>query len=182
MVIIAVVAASRSRLGEELAAHYTWAQSYYYCLYAASIYFFLASLLLVDFLGTRLGGFKQDITRSVTFLSLLLNTAIFLGFVFLGALVFSYIEGWEYTDAVYWADVTLLTIGFGDISPQTTLGRALLFPYATLGIVCLGVTLASIRRLVLDRGELGLRKRRVHKMRRDFFEKSGSSEWEIRHS
>jgi potassium channel subfamily K len=141
-----------------------WSQSYYFCLYAAVIYFILASFLLVNFLGGYFRHYKQDIALSTALRTLLLNTVLFLAVLFLGALVFSYIEGWPYLDALYWADVTLLTIGFGDISPDTTLGRALLFPYTIGGIVCLGITLASIRRLVLDRGQLGLRKGTLRKM------------------
>ncbi|KAB5542753.1 hypothetical protein GE09DRAFT_225496 [Coniochaeta sp. 2T2.1] len=146
--------------------------SYYYALYASGIYFLLASLMLVNFLGALLLRLKPDITQSTALLSLLLCSVCFLTFVFLGALVFSHIEGWQYQDSVYWADVTLLTIGFGDIAPETPLGRALLFPYAILGITCLGITLASIRRLVLDRGELALRRRRLGKMRDELLKRS----------
>ncbi|KAB5517394.1 hypothetical protein GE09DRAFT_1208593 [Coniochaeta sp. 2T2.1] len=165
-----VVAASRVQ--EEQAAELAWSQSYYYALYASGIYFLLASLMLVNFLGAHFLGLKPDITQSTALLSLLLCSVCFLTFVFLGALIFSHIEGWQYQDSVYWADVTLLTIGFGDITPETPLGRALLFPYAILGITCLGITLASIRRLVLDRGELALRKRRLGRMRDELLKRS----------
>jgi len=152
-----------------------WSQPYYYCLYAAILYFVLASLLLINFLAGCFRHYKQNIVLSIALRTLLLNTVLFLSIVFLGALVFSHIEGWAYLDAVYWADVTLLTIGFGDISPKTTLGRALLLPYTVLGIVCLAITLASIRRLVLDRGELALRKRRLRKMREKFLRESNNN-------
>jgi len=167
--LVALVAlASRFEAGSN--PEPVWSQSYYYCLYAAILYFVLASLLLINVLGCCFRHYKQDIVLSTALRTLLLNTMLFLSVIFLGALVFSHIEGWAYLDAVYWADVTLLTIGFGDISPETTLGRALLFPYTILGIVCLGIALASIRRLVLDRGELELRKRRLRKMRDEFLQ------------
>jgi potassium channel subfamily K len=152
-----------------------WAQPYYYCLYAAILYFVLASLLLINVLAGCFHHYQQDIVLSTALRTLLLNSVVFLSVIFLGALVFSYIEGWAYLDAVYWADVTLLTIGFGDISPETTLGRALLFPYTIFGIICLGITLASIRRLVLDRGERELRKRRLRKMRDEFLRDSDNN-------
>ena len=161
-----------SRVRERLATQHDWTQSYHYCIYAATIYFVLASLMLLAWLGARLQGLQQDIARSAALISLLLNTVLFLSLVFVGAFVFSHVEGWNFMDSVYWADVTLLTIGFGDFSPKTALGRALLFPYAVLGITCLGITLASIRRLVLDRGKLALRKRRLFKMRNEFLKTS----------
>ncbi len=147
-------------------------QSYYYCLYAAAMSFLLASLLLVHVLGAWLYHFKPNVELSTALRTLLLNTILFLCVLFLGALVFSHIEGWEYLDSVYWADVTLLTIGFGDITPTTTLGRALLFPYTILGILCLAMTVASVRRLVLDRGRMGLKKRRLRKMRDAFLQQA----------
>jgi len=152
---------------------YQWSQSYYYCIYAAVIYFVVASLMLTNFLGAYLGHLKQDIELSTTLRSLLLHSIAFLAILFLGALVFSHIEGWSYLDSVYWADVTLLTIGFGDIAPDTTLGRALLFPYALSGIICLGLTISSIRKLVLDKGGSVLHLRRLGNMRDVYLRQRG---------
>lgn len=39
----------------------------------------------------------------------------FLVFIFLPAILFSHYEGWSYDQSVYYAFVTLTTIGFGDI-------------------------------------------------------------------
>lgn len=38
----------------------------------------------------------------------------FVMFIFFPAFLFSYYEGWSYEEAVYYAFVTLTTIGFGD--------------------------------------------------------------------
>ena len=38
----------------------------------------------------------------------------FLVFVFAPALVFTWLEGWSYRESVYYAFITLSTIGFGD--------------------------------------------------------------------
>lgn len=77
----------------------------------------------------------------------------FVIYLLLGALVFSKVEGWKYLDAVYWADVTLLTVGLGDYSPKTRVGRGLLFPFAIGGILMVGLVVGSIRSLVLERGK-----------------------------
>lgn len=166
---LVAIAVTASRLAATVKFEYQWSQSYYYCIYAAAIYFTIASLMLLNFLGARRGHYKHDTALSTTLRLLLLHCITFLTIVLLGALVFSRIEGWTYLDSVYWADVTLLTIGFGDISPETTLGRALLFPYAITGIICLGLTISSIRTLVLDKGNSALNKRRLGKMRDAFF-------------
>lgn len=95
----------------------------------------------------------------------MLQTMSFVAYLLLGALVFSKIEGWKYLDAVYWADVTLLTVGLGDFSPQTHTGRGLLFPFAIGGILIIGLVIGSIRSLVLERGEQKLSARIVEKRR-----------------
>lgn len=152
---------------------YQWSQSYYYCIYAAVLYFVVASLMLINFLGACRGHFKHDIELSTTLRSLLLHSIAFLVILFFGAFIFSHIEGWLYLDSVYWADVTLLTIGFGDIAPDTTLGRALLFPYALAGIICLGLMISSIRKLVLEKGSSILHLRRLGKMREVYLGERG---------
>jgi potassium channel subfamily K len=76
----------------------------------------------------------------------------FIMYLVSGAAIFSAIEGWRFTDGIYWATATLLTIGFGDIVPVTHTGRSLIIFYATAGIVMIGLVVGSIGTLVLDRG------------------------------
>jgi potassium channel subfamily K, other eukaryote len=84
----------------------------------------------------------------------------------LGALVYSHIEAWKFLDAVYWADFTLLTIGIGDdYTPETHLGRGLLFPFAMGGIIILGLVVGSIRSMILERGKKKLAARLTEKAR-----------------
>jgi potassium channel subfamily K len=78
---------------------------------------------------------------------------LFMAYLLLGALVFSKIEGWGYLDGLFWADVTILTVGFGDFKPETHLGRSLLFPYATFGIFILFLVIYAITSVVFERGK-----------------------------
>ena len=55
----------------------------------------------------------------------MLLTTFCVAYILFGAIIFSHAEGWGYLDAVFWADVTLLTIRFGDLKPETHLGRSL---------------------------------------------------------
>lgn len=150
---------------------YIWSGAFYYGIYAAVLYFVCSSLMVVTFWGAMKGYYSKDFQLTTSQRTLMLQTIMFLGYLLIGALVFSKIEGWPYLDAVYWADVTLFTVGFGDFSAATPLGRALLFPYALVGIISLGLVVGSIRSLVLERGrrQLGARmteKTRKRKLRR----------------
>lgn len=48
---------------------------------------------------------------------------IYLFSLLLGALTFSWAESKSFADGMWWATVTALTIGYGDLTPLTTTGR-----------------------------------------------------------
>jgi potassium channel subfamily K len=143
-----------------------WSQAFYYGIYAAVLYFIVASLMVVTFFGAKAGKYDKDFLLTASQRTLMLQTIMFLMYLLLGALVFSTIEGWNYLDTVYWADVTLFTVGFGDIYAQTHLGRALVIPYALIGVISLGLVIGSIRSLILERGRQRLEARMIEKKRR----------------
>lgn len=145
---------------------YVWSQAFYYGIWAAILYFVDASLMAVTFWGASSGHYSKDFHLTASQRTLMLQTIMFLMYLLLGALVFSKIEGWSYLDAVYWADVTLFTVGFGDFAASTNLGRALLFPYALVGVLSLGLVVSSIQSLILERGRRRLDARMEEKNRR----------------
>ncbi|EFX01171.1 potassium channel [Grosmannia clavigera kw1407] len=143
-----------------------WSQAFYYAIYAAVLYAVVASLMVATYVGAATGRYDKDFQLNNSQRTLMLQTILFLLYLLVGALVFSTIEDWAFLDAVYWADVTLFTVGFGDLAAQTTLGRALLFPYALVGIISLGLVIGSIRSLAVDRGKRRLDARMAEKNRR----------------
>lgn len=55
----------------------------------------------------------------------------------------------------------MTTVGFGDsVVPTTTLGRAVVMPYAIIGILSLGLVISSIRTVVVERARV--RKALIH--------------------
>lgn len=48
---------------------------------------------------------------------------IYLVSLLAGAATFSYLEGKSFSDGIWWATVTALTIGYGDLTPATPAGR-----------------------------------------------------------
>ena len=51
-----------------------------------------------------------------------------------GTVFYSTVEGWHWFDALYFCVVTLATVGYGDLSPQTTLGKAFTIVYIFVGL------------------------------------------------
>ncbi|KAK7705830.1 hypothetical protein SLS64_007778 [Diaporthe eres] len=164
--LVALNATAAGPLVEQPEDIYIWSQAFYYGIYAACLYFVCSSLMVVTFWGAMKGHYSKDFQLTNSQRTLMLQTIMFLVYLLVGALVFSTIEGWPYLDAVYWADVTLFTVGFGDFSAATPLGRALLFPYALIGVISLGLVVGSIRSLVLERGQRQLSARLMEKKRK----------------
>ncbi|KAI5455574.1 hypothetical protein BGZ63DRAFT_409784 [Mariannaea sp. PMI_226] len=145
---------------------FIWSQAFYYGIWAAILYFLDASLMAMTFWGASSGQYAKDFMLTFSQRTLMLQTIMFLLYLLLGARVFSAVEGWNYLDAVYWADVTLFTVGFGDYAPTTTLGQALLIPYALFGIISLGLVINSVRSLILERERPHFAARMEEKTRR----------------
>lgn len=139
--------------------------AFYYGIFAAAIYIIIGGLMFMTVYGAQTGHYRKRFELTGPQRTLMLQTMSFVTYLLLGALVYSHIEGWEYLNAVYWADVTLLTVGLGEYSPSTSLGKGLLFPFAIGGILMIGLVVGSIRSLVLDRGKEKLSLRIVEKKR-----------------
>ena len=66
----------------------------------------------------------------------------------LGALVISRAEGIDFTNSLYFAGITALTIGYGDITPTTALGRVTSLAIGIVGVIFVGLMVAVSTRAV----------------------------------
>ncbi len=62
-----------------------------------------------------------------------------------GTLVYHWLEGWSYLDALYFCVISLATIGYGDLTPTTPLAKAFTIVYVINGIVILLALFDRIR-------------------------------------
>jgi len=155
-ILVALVIATAVVLQLPSSSTRTFTQAYYFAIMAAILYFVTSAFIVYTaHMLLRSERTKEQIRRQFAqgHRGLKLLTMLFMGYLLLGALVFSKIEGWGYLDAVFWADVTILTVGFGDFSPKTHLGRSLLFPYATFGVFILFLVIYAITSVVFERGK-----------------------------
>ena len=68
-----------------------------------------------------------------------------------GMIFYSQVEGWSWLDALYFSVITLSTVGYGDLSPDTPVAKIFTMVYIFLGI-SIFVSFASM--LVKERQEI----------------------------
>ena len=52
----------------------------------------------------------------------------------IGSVFYHYMEGWSWVDSIYFSFISLTTVGFGDITPATDVGKIFTIFYLTIGI------------------------------------------------
>ena len=128
-----------------------YSQGFWHAVIAACLYLFCSMILMINMLGYFLGHYPQHFTLTDEQRNLILQTMMFFLWLAGGAAVFAHVDGWSYSDALYFCDVTILTVGFGDFSPTNDTARGLILPFTVGGIIILGLMVTSIHKFA---GEL----------------------------
>lgn len=63
----------------------------------------------------------------------------------IGAMFYHHFESLRWLDAIYFSVITLVTVGYGDITPKTDIGKVFTIFYVLIGI---GIVGASVNYLV----------------------------------
>ncbi|KAF1997791.1 voltage-gated potassium channel [Amniculicola lignicola CBS 123094] len=131
----------------------TYSGGFWFAISAASFYFLLASILIINLLGYIRGHYPQYFDLTEDQRTLIIQTMFYFIWLAGGAGIYARLEGWQFIDSLYYCNVTILTIGFGDLYPTRTVTRALLIPFSLGGIIMLGLVVSSIYRSVQELGE-----------------------------
>lgn len=81
--------------------------------------------------------------------------ALFSAFLLLGALVYHFLEGWTYIEALYFSFTTLTTIGLGDYLPSTRTSKVFSIFYIIFGLGQ-GASLIGLLAVNVERTHLGV--------------------------
>ncbi|KAK9351746.1 hypothetical protein V1523DRAFT_452553 [Lipomyces doorenjongii] len=126
-----------------------FSQGYWSAVITAVLYFLGGFVLTCNLVGHLRGHYPARFILTSSQRSLMLQILCITIWLAGGGGLFAGIQDYSYGDAVYFCDVTILTIGFGDLQPTNDLARALLLPYAIIGILILGFVVANIGSLVV---------------------------------
>ena len=66
----------------------------------------------------------------------------------IGTIFYNQVEGWEVLDSLYFSVVTLSTVGYGDLAPDTAAGKVFTIVYMLVG---LGLLTAFVSMLAKQR-------------------------------
>ena len=78
------------------------------------------------------------------------SAAMFVTFWLAGAVIFTFVESWNFGSSVYFVFIAFTTIGYGDFVPNTSAGKAIFLAYCLVGVVTL-TSLASLISEVLSK-------------------------------
>lgn len=98
-------------------------------------------LLVAGLLVRRFLSLLRRMASSPEALTVLVSAAAMLAG---GTYVFHRVEGWGLLDALYFCVISLTTVGYGDLTPQTDTGKAMAIVYILLG---LGIVMALVTTL-----------------------------------
>ena len=143
----------------------TYSQGFWYAIIAAILYMICSMILMVNMLGYFTGHYQRHFALTHHQRTLMLQTMLFFFWLAGGAAVFARTCDLSYVDALYFADVTVLTVGFGDITPPNDVGRGMVLPFSVGGIIMLGLMVNSIHRFARELGEDKVIKRHTEKAR-----------------
>ena len=143
----------------------TYSQAFWHAVIASVLYLISSMILMINMLGYFLGHYPQHFELTDEQRNLILQTMMFFVWLAGGAGIFCAIAGWSYSDALYFADVTILTVGFGDFYPPNDVTRGVVFPYSVGGIVILGLMVSSIMKFAKELGHDKVLKKHVESQR-----------------
>ncbi|MCJ1309513.1 Potassium channel [Agyrium rufum] len=178
-ILIAITVAMDAYVPPELPDQ-LYSQGYWHAVIAAVLYGTSSMLLMVNMLGYFFGHYPQHFELTDEQRNLILQTMMFFFWLAGGAGVFAAVDpGFNFVDSLYYCDVTILTVGFGDYYPENDVGRGLVFPFSVGGIIILGLMVSSINRFAQELSGTNIVKKHMEQKRARTLERSVTSEEEM---
>ncbi|KAJ5408762.1 hypothetical protein N7509_002645 [Penicillium cosmopolitanum] len=149
-----------------------YSQAFWSAVIAAILYFILSVILVINMLGYFLGRYPQHFSLTDDQRTLILQMTGFVAWLIIGAAIFQRVLDISFADGLYFSDITVLTLGFGDVVAHTPVGKGLIWPYAVIGIIMLGLVVGSIHRFAREVHYDNVVRKHIEQRRQATFERS----------
>lgn len=130
--------------------HYYKTEGFWFAVLTCILYFLCSFTCMVNFLGYFLSKYPPDFNLDRSERALVVYTFLLAIWFVWGAALFNKLMSISYGNAMYFCVVSVLTLGFGDNVPTTTVGKALALVYSLTGLIILGLIIAMIRTIVVQ--------------------------------
>jgi hypothetical protein len=108
-----------------------------------------------SFIGSVAGVIRNERTRGI-------GIAL-LGLLATGTVFYTLVEGWTPLDALYFSVISLATVGYGDITPTTDIGKVFTIFFVLAGVGVLVLFVSEVARQTITRTEQRVEEREAER-------------------
>ncbi|KAH3671085.1 hypothetical protein OGAPHI_000796 [Ogataea philodendri] len=153
MLLVLVVIYHVRFITEQHYNQFTYSYGFWFAVYTVVLHFANFVLLSLNQLGVLLHQYTPAFNIDGVQNTLMLQSMFFVVWLMWGAGMFTALLHVSYGEALYFAIVTILTIGLGDFVPSTSAAQALTLLWCIVGLVTFGLIISTIRELVMFSSE-----------------------------
>ncbi|CCE82852.1 Piso0_002603 [Millerozyma farinosa CBS 7064] len=126
-------------------------EGFWFGVITSLLYFICSIFLSVNFVGYKLDKYPATFNLDSRQRSLMIYTIVLAVWFVVGSICMGHlISGLTLGSSLYFCTVSILTIGLGDISPVSAGSRTFDLIYSLIGLLIMGLIIASIRSVVLS--------------------------------
>lgn len=125
-------------------------EGYFFAAFTVFFYYACAVIQSINFLGYTMKKYPPVFNLSRRQRSLMIYIVMFTIWEVVGTIAMNYLLGdISYGTSLYFCTVSILTIGYGDIAPNSPGSKAFDMVFCFIGVVLVGLIVAMIRQVVL---------------------------------
>lgn len=146
--LVAILVLNADFVGDNV--EYSRSEGFWLAVFTIFFYDLCAIILMINFVGYRLNKYPAEFNLNKKQRLLMLYTIAFSIWQIVGLVTMSHlIPGLNYGASLYYCTVSMLTIGLGDIVPNSTGARVWALIFSFIGLIIMGLIVTMITQVVL---------------------------------
>lgn len=143
-----IIVTNRSCIGPHPVHRRT--QGFWFAVWTCFFYFSCAIILTINFCGYKLEKYPPKFNLGPKQRTLMVYVIVLVAWCIVGTcIMLALIRDISYGAALYYIIVSFLTVGLGDILPQTHAAKAMVLVCSIIGVLMMGLVIAMIRQVVM---------------------------------